>query len=155
MSTMEGSIVYTERKEKEGSEGFIGLLFGHLARMSATLGNPELGNISGNVYLIANLIISHIPEPEMRVELRQKLKDRRNELISEEEKRTQKPLTDPQRRYFEILAATEIVGYVMDWINLHVAITKDSKLALDMDMTPCESCKIKHTLFELHPEMEE
>lgn len=136
-------------RAKEGTEGYIGLLFAHLNKMSNNLSNPELANNSANMELLTELIISHIPEPEKRKELKQLLKDRFAELKKERETETGKSITDDYTKYIRVKSAISVVGECFDWINLHIGITKNARLQFDLN---CGECKYKKLVIEFMPE---
>jgi len=131
MSDVKGNIFQSDVGSKEGKEGFIGLLFGHLARMSFALNNSELPNQSGNIYYNSLLIIHHIPDSALRKELSKKLKDRIKELEKVEGKSNAAVVTT---------ASIEIVGDVMDHIDEMLGIEKRSKISIELD---CYSCQYK------------
>jgi hypothetical protein len=131
MSEVKGQVFQSDIGGKEGKEGYIGLLFGHLSRMGFALNNTELGSQSGNIYFNALLIINHIPDPELRKSLSKKLKERIKELQSTEGKSESASI---------ITSSIEIVGDVMDHIDEMLGIEKKSKLSIELD---CYSCKYK------------
>jgi len=131
MSQINGTVFQSDIGGKEGKEGYIGLLFGHLGRMSFALNNSELANQSGNIYFNSLLIINHIPDPKIRKELSAKLKARIEELKSVEKKSEPAAITT---------ASIEIVGDVMDHIDEMLGIEKKSKISIELD---CYSCKYK------------
>jgi hypothetical protein len=130
MSQISGNIYQSDVGAKEGKEGFIGLLFGHLSRMSFALNNTELGSQSANIYYNSLLIINHIPDSELRRDLTKKLKERIEELKKEGKAENASITT----------ASIEIVGDVMDHIDEMLGIEKRSKISIELD---CYSCKYK------------
>lgn len=141
MSSIQGNVFQSDIGAKEGKEGFIGLLFGHLGRMSFALNNSELGSNSANIYYNSYLIIHHIPDAELRKELVNKLKRRVEELHKEGKNEDESLIT----------ASIEVVGDVMDHIDEMLGIEKRSKISIELD---CESCKYKRKATEF-PEEEE
>lgn len=137
---MQKEIYNSDVRAKEGTEGYIGLLFAHLNKMSNNLSNPELANNSANMELLTELIISHIPEPEKRKELKLLLKNRFIELKKEREIDTGKPITDDYVKYLRVKSAISVVGECFDWINLHIGITKNARIQFDLN---CSQCKHK------------
>ena len=70
MSEVKGNVFQSDIGGKEGKEGYIGLLFGHLSRMSFALNNQELTSNNGaSIYYNALLIVHHIPDAELRKRL--------------------------------------------------------------------------------------
>ncbi len=131
MSEVKGNVFQSDIGGKEGKEGYIGLLFGHLGRMSYALNNSELGSQSGNIYFNSLLIINHIPDSKIRKELSNKLKLRIEELKNIEKKSEAAAITT---------ASIEIVGDVMDHIDEMLGIEKKSKISIELN---CYSCKYK------------
>ncbi len=136
MSEVQGNVFQSDVGGKEGKEGYIGLLFGHLSRMSYALNNSELASQSGNIYFNALLIINHIPDSKLRKELQEKLKDRIEELKTKEKKEPNVAVTT---------ASIEIVGDVIDHIDEMLGIEKKAKISIELD---CYSCKYKRALEE-------
>lgn len=148
MSSVDGNIYNTDVKFGESVQGYVGLIFSNLSRMVQTLSNPELGGISTNVYLIGQLIISHIPDPVKRKELRKILKERINELKKEKAPNGEK-LPEESIKYINVLATTEIIGNVMDEIDTFCGIVKESKISFDLN---CSACKYRVKSIELIPQ---
>jgi predicted house-cleaning noncanonical NTP pyrophosphatase (MazG superfamily) len=136
MSKVEGNIFQSDVGGKEGKEGYIGLLFGHLARMSFALNNSELANQSGNIYYNSLLIIHHVPDSELRKELSKKLKERIAELKKDGKEESAAVTT----------ASIEIVGDVMDHIDEMLGIEKRAKISIELD---CYSCKYKRAVEDM------
>ena len=130
MAGVSGNTFQSDIGSKEGKDGFIGLLFGHLGRMSFALNNTDLGSQSSNIYYNSLLIINHIPEAELRKSLMNKLKDRIEELKKEGKANNAAVTT----------ASIEIVGDVMDHIDEMLGIEKRAKISIELD---CYSCKYK------------
>lgn len=130
MSEVKGNVFQSDIGGKEGKEGYIGLLFGHLARMSYALNNTDLGSQSGNIYFNSLLIINHIPDSDLRKSLSKKLKEN-IEILKKEGKSDSAAVTT---------ASIEIVGDVMDHIDEMLGIEKKSKISIEFD---CYSCKYK------------
>lgn len=142
MAEVRGNIYHSDIGGKEGKEGYIGLLFGHLGRMSFALNNTELGTQSGNIYFNSLLIINHIPDAELRKSLSKKLKDRIEELKKTENKSDSAAVTT---------ASIEIVGDVMDHIDEMLGIEKKSKISIELD---CYSCPYKRKAEDLEDKEE-
>ncbi len=143
MANISGNIFQSDVGAKEGKEGFIGLLFGHLSRMSFALNNTELGSQSANIYYNSLLIINHIPDADLRNTLSKKLKDRIEELKTKENKSQDAAI---------ITSSIEIVGDVMDHIDEMLGIEKKAKISIELD---CYSCKYKRAIEDAGDEDEE
>ena len=130
MAEVQGNTYQSDIGGKEGKEGFIALLFGHLGRMSFALNNSELPEQSGNIYYNSLFIINHIPDADLRKELSKKLRERIDELKKEKKDNAAAITT----------AAIEIVGDVMDHMDEMLGIEKKAKISIELD---CESCKYK------------
>lgn len=141
MSSIQGNIFQSDVGAKEGKEGYISLLFGHLSRMSFALNNSELGNQSGNIYFNSLLIINHIPDAKLRRELSKKLKERVEELKTEKKSESAAITT----------ASIEIVGDVMDHIDEMLGIEKKAKISIELD---CYSCPYKRKVEDMEDEEE-
>lgn len=137
MSEVKGNVFQSDVGGKEGKEGYIGLLFGHLARMSYALNNTELASQSGNIYFNSLLIINHIPDAKLRKELQEKLKARIDELKTKEKKDAGIAVTT---------ASIEIVGDVIDHIDEMLGIEKKAKISIELD---CYSCKYKRAVEDM------
>lgn len=142
MSEVRGNIFQSDVGGKEGKEGYIGLLFGHLGRMSFALNNSELGSQSGNIYFNSLLIINHIPDAELRKSLSKKLKERIEELKKTENKSDSAAVTT---------ASIEIVGDVMDHIDEMLGIEKKAKISIELD---CYSCPYKRKIEDMEDNKE-
>jgi hypothetical protein len=146
VSSIEGNIYNSDQKFAESKDGFVGLMFSNISRVIQILSNPELGNISTNVYLIGQTMISQIPDSEVRKELRKKLKDR----IEELKKERGENISEETKRYVNVLATTEIIGDIMDNVDLYCGIVKENRISFDKD---CGECKYKKLAIEIHPDM--
>jgi len=142
MSNIIGNTFQSDVGAKEGKEGFIGLLFGHLSRMSFALNNTELGSQSGNIYYNSLLIIHHIPDAELRKKLSDKLKKRIEELKNKELKSNDAAI---------ITASIEIIGDVMDHIDEMLGIEKKAKISIELD---CYSCQYKRKFEDMEDKEE-
>lgn len=130
MTDIKNNVFQSDIIGKEGKEGFIGLLFGHLGRMSFALNHTELGAQSGNIYYNSLFIINHIPNPPLRKELQENLKKRINELKEEGKNESAAIIT----------ASIEIVGNVMDHVDELLGIERIARISIELD---CETCKYK------------
>jgi len=137
MAGVSGNTFQSDVGAKEGKEGYIGLLFAHLGRMSFALNNTELGSQSANIYYNSLLIINHIPDVELRKELMKKLKARIDELEMKEKKTKEAAI---------ITASIEIVGDVMDHIDEMLGIEKKAKISIELD---CHSCKFRKAVEDM------
>jgi hypothetical protein len=142
MASINGNTFQSDIGSKEGKDGFIGLLFGHLGRMSFALNNTDLGSQSANIYYNSLLIINHIPDSELRKNLQSKLKARIEE-FKREGKAENAAITT---------ASIEIVGDVMDHIDEMLGIEKRAKISIELD---CYSCKYKRAIEDADDKDEE
>lgn len=159
---VDDDVLYTsDKRQAEGTEGYIGLLFSHLNRLSGMISNPELGKMSGNANLYIQMLISHVPDKEKRLEFRQNFKIRtielKEEALKEQIERANEQIlqikeTDQKERilkeakklkeekitYLEMVSAMELLGDIFDFINLHIGITKQARISFDLNCSKCQ-----------------
>lgn len=145
MSSVDGNIYTSDQRFAESKDGFVGLMFSNISRVIQILSNPELGNISTNVYLIGQTMISQIPDSEVRKNLRKNLKLRIEELKKEKGEN----ISEESKRYINVLATTEIIGDIMDNVDLYCGIVKENRISFDKN---CQECKFKQAYAEIHPD---
>ncbi len=120
---------------RSGKDSYIGILVGHISRMAYIIASDKLE--PAKTYYMANLIISMVPGKDRRMELTQRLKEKINEI--KEEKIKEKYPENIAKDIALTAASIYIVGDATDFLNLHLGITKEARVEIDLSPDIAES----------------
>lgn len=122
---------------RSGKESYIGILVGHISRMAYIIASDKLE--PAKTYYMANLIIAMVPGQDRRKELIKKLKEKIDEV--REEKIKDGYQIETAKDIAITAASIYIVGDATDFLNLHLGITKEARVEIDLFPDIAESLK--------------
>ena len=122
---------------RSGKDSYIGILVGHISRMAYIIASDKLE--PAKTYYMANLIISMVPGKDRRKELIEKLKEKVEEI--RKEKIEEGYPTTTAKDIALTAASIYIVGDATDFLNLHLGITKEARVEIDLSPDIAESLR--------------
>lgn len=115
---------------KIGKDSYIQMFLNLYQGMSNVVQNPNFE--PARAYYMCHLIISMIPEQKKREEIRIELKKRYEELQRIKTEELKRPITDSERSAQLMQASVETVGRTVDYVDMHVGLSVDNKVALQI-----------------------
>lgn len=113
---------------RSGKDGYIGIMVGNFSRMAFIIASEKMQ--PANMYYMANLIISMIPGQDIRQELIQTFKNKIKEI---KEEKLKEGYPENVAKDISISAASVfMVGEATDFLNLHLGITKEARVEIDL-----------------------
>lgn len=113
---------------RAGKDSYIGILVGHISRMAFIIASDKLE--PAKIYYMANLIIAMVPGKDRRKELQKRLKDKIDEVKQEKIKEGYSEVAAKEIALTS--ASVYIVGDATDFLNLHLGITKEARVEIDL-----------------------
>lgn len=123
---------------RESKDGYIGMIMSHFSRMAFIVANQS-DNKHADLYYMANLIISMIPDIDRQKKIRAKLKSRIEDYKTEG-KSEQAAISN---------ASVEVVGQAVIFLDESLGVNKANRISIDFN---CGGCKYKKLVTELLPE---
>ena len=123
MDEEKGRMLYLDVPQKEGKEGYVGTLFSLILRTGSILADANFKDTDMRVEYMTHFLISLIPNPQKRKEIRAALKKDIEERIKEDGSGDQ----DTKARSRNMVCL-EYIGIVGDFIDTHIGLSVENRL---------------------------
>ena len=135
VKTEDGKTVYTtDLPAEEGKPGFLGVFYALYLKLGHILESPDFSREPIRIHFMTGLLISMVPDVNLRAEIRKKKDDLHRELKAAYLK--EKNLTTlniDQENYLLVESSIQTIGHIQDYTDRFIGLSEKNKVSFIID----------------------